>query len=410
MNETDPIRKRNAMRMIVATSCTKLGDVLINPKTVLTWLLTQMGVAGAVVALLVPVRESGSMLPQVFISGWVKRFRYRKRVFVAGALAQAAAVATMGAVALLMPPTVAGVCMLVAVALFAIARAFCSISSKDVLGRTISKGTRGKVGGIAATVSGVLSTAAALLLITVKDESSVRIVAWLVLGVSVLWVIGAGLYGRIDEPAGEPEEKPVSEGISGRMRLLGDDPLFRRFVVTRFLLLGSALASPLLVVLAGRSGGALVSLGGFVIASGVATASSSFLWGKLSDRASHLAMSFGGFGSALVGGLALGIGWTSPDWARHPLVWPVLFLLFNVGYAGVRLGRKTWIVDAANGDRRTDYVSAANTLMAVAILALGGVASPFHAMSPLIPLAGYTAMCVAGGAIALGLRIGDREN
>jgi hypothetical protein len=403
MSELDPTQKSNAKRMIAAQSCTKLGDVLINPKTVLTWLLTQMGAGEWLVALLVPIRESGSMLPQIFISGWVKRFRYRKRVFVAGALAQAAAVATMGAVALLLPPTAAGAAILGAVALFAGARAFCSISSKDVVGRTIPKGIRGKVGGIAATISGVLSTIAALALIAVKEEDSVRVVAWIVLGASALWMVGAALYGRIDEPPGEPDDEPVSQDILARLRLLREDALFRRFIVARFMLLGSALASPLLVVLAGRSGGALVSLGAFVIAAGVATAGSSFLWGKLSDRASHLAMSFGGFGAALVGVVALGIGWVSPEWAEHPLVWPALFLLFNFGYAGVRLGRKTWIVDAAKGDRRTDYVSASNTVIAVAILVLGGIASPLQSISPLIPLAGYTTMCAAGGLIALGL-------
>jgi len=396
--------------MIAAMTCTKLGDVMINPKTVLTWLLTQMGVSGGVIALLVPVREAGSMLPQIFISAWVKRFRLRKRVFAGGALAQAMAVAMMGGVALLLSATAAGVMMLVAVAWFATARAFCSISSKDVLGRVIPKGARGKVGGVSATISGVISTVAALALIAIKDEAAARLLAWGVLGASLFWVIGAALYGRIDEPAEEPSEEPMSRDIRDRLQLLKDDALFRRFIITRFFLLGSALASPLLVVLAGKTGGTMVSLGGFVIASGIASASSSFLWGKLSDKASHLAMSLGGFGAALIGVFAFGIGWISPDWAAHPLAWPVLFLLFNLGYAGVRLGRKTWVVDAVKGDRRTDYVSASNTVIAVAILVLGGIASQVQAMSPLIPLAGYSVMCAIGAAVALTLDVGEEAD
>lgn len=145
----------------------------------------------------------------------------------------------------------------------------------------------------------------------------------------------------------------------------------------------------------------MLALGAFVIASGMATATSSFLWGKMADRASHLTMALGGFISAVVGVGAFGIAWWSPGWSNHPLVWPVIFLLFSVGYAGVRLGRSTWVVDAADGDRRTDYVSASNTIIAVAILMLGAAAAPLQAISPLIPLAGYSALCVVGGLVAL---------
>ena len=383
-------------------ACTKLGDALVNPKTVLTWLLTQMDVSGALVALLVPIRESGSMLPQLFVSGWVKKVKQRKHVFVSGAMAQALAVAMMGAVVLFLPPTWAGVSMVIAVAIFAVARAFCSISGKDVLGKTIPKGKRGRVGGVSATISGVITTVAALVLIFAKDEASARGLAWVVLGASLLWVIGGLVYLRIhevaDERAGSESE---SNDVVGRLLLVREDPLFRRYIIARILLLGSALASPLLVVLAGREGTALKSLGAFVIASGVANASSAFLWGKLSDKASHISMALGGFITALIGLLALALGWFSPAWSAHPLTWPLMFLLFNLGYAGVRMGRKIWVVDVAKGDRRTDLVSTSNTIIAVSILALGGIASPLQSISPLLPLGMYSMLCIAGGCIAL---------
>lgn len=404
MTELDPKQKTNAVRMIAALTSTKLGDALINPKTVLTWLLTQMGASGAVIALLVPVRESGSMLPQLFVSDWVKRFGRRKFVFVSGAFAQALAVAAMGGVALFFPPTAAGIGMLIAVGLFSVARAFCSISGKDVLGKVIPKGARGRVGGVSGTVSGGVSIAAVILLIFLKQDAEVRTLAWLVLGASSLWVLGGLLYSRVEEPAGEPERENESRDIVGRLRLLKDDRLFRRFIIARILLLGSALASPLLVVLAGKNGeGNMVSLGGFVIASGVASMGSSFLWGRLSDRASHLAMAAGGFFAALVGAVALAVGVWSPAWETHPLVWPAMFLLFNIGYTGVRLGRKTWVVDAAKGDRRTDYVSSSNTVIAVAIVVLGAVFSPLQSISALVALGCHSALCVAGGVVALSL-------
>ena len=402
MTDLKAKEKRNAIKLITALACTKLGDALINPKTVLTWLLTQMGASGAVVALLVPIRESGSMLPQLFVSGWVKQVKMRKRVFVSGAMAQALAVAVMGGVVLFLPPTWAGMAMLGAMAMFAVARAFCSISGKDVLGKTIPKGSRGRVGGVSATISGVITTVAAVSLIFVKDEVSARTLAWVVLGASLLWVIGGMVYFQIKE---EAEENKAVEGksndVKDRLLLVKEDPLFRRYIIARILLLGSALASPLLVVLAGREGSALKSLGAFVIASGIASASSSFLWGKLSDKAAHVSMALGGFIAALIGLIALALGWFSPGWADHTLTWPLLFLLFNLGYAGVRMGRKIWVVDVAKGDRRTDLVSTSNTIIAVSILAIGGIASPMQSISPLLPLGMYSVLCIIGGCVVL---------
>lgn len=405
MADLDFTQKRNALRIIAALTCTKLGDVLINPKTMLTWLLTQMGVGGALISLLVPIRESGSMLPQLFVSGWIKRSALRKRVFVAGSLVEAVAVAVMGASALWLPPEVAGVVVVFGVAVLATARSFCSISGRDVMGKTIPRGFRGRVGGASATVSGIIATVAALALIVMKEEAGVRVIAGVVMTASLLWFIAGWIFSRVEEPEGAAQAD--TSGIRGRFSLVRDDARFRKFIVARVLLLGSALASPLMVVLAGQSGGSMLTLGAFVIAAGVATTSSSFLWGRLSDRASHLAMALGGFTAACVGGLAWWLGWSSPQWAAHPLVWPLLFLLFNVGYAGVRLGRTTWVVDAAEGDDRTDYVSAANTLIAVAILILGALAAPLQMISPLIPLAGYSVLCLLGCLAALRLGLGD---
>jgi len=85
------------------------------------------------------------------------------------------------------------------------------------------------------------------------------------------------------------------------------------------------------------------------------------------------------------------------------MVWPVIFFLFNIGYEGVRLGRKTWVVDAAEGDKRTDYVSASNTLIAVIILMIGAVNAPLQAWSVGVSLAVYSAFCLVGGMVALRL-------
>ncbi|MDX1681084.1 MAG: MFS transporter [Akkermansiaceae bacterium] len=397
MASLKPKEKRAAAWIITAQSATRLGDVLTNPKTVLTWLLSALGAPGALLSLLVPVRESGSMLPQVVISDWVKRVERRKWIFVAGAVAQAMAIAAMGLAAWKLPPAVASGVVLVALAAFAVARSFCSVSSKDVLGRSVPKGFRGRVSGTSNAISGVLSAAAAVSLIFAGGSDLAAVwLAQLVLGASLLWVLGAAFYSLVAEPRQEGKRDQGRQGWSERLSMVREDPKFRDFVVARGLLLGTALASPLLVILSQRSGAQLGSLAGFIIAAGVAKAGSSFFWGKLADRSGALSMAVGGLVAAVIGILAITLAFAKPGNITPEYAWPLLFLVFNIGYAGVRLGRKTWVVDAADGDQRTDYVSASNTLIAVLILITGLIHSPLQAWSPLASLGLYVLLCLAG--------------
>jgi hypothetical protein len=404
-------QKKNAAAIIAAQTCTRIGDVLTNPKTVITWLLSQLGTTGFFIGMLAPIRESGSMLPQLFVSGWVKRARSRKWVFIGGALAQAVCISAMGASALWMSPNLAGGVVMFSLVAFSLSRAFCSISSKDVLGLAIPKGFRGRVTGASATISGIISAFAAAGLIFLRDYDTATLLAWIVLGASILWVLGAGLYSLIHEPIPEPAEVTQSpdsavNDLWERVGLVIRDPLFRRFIIVRTLLLGSALASPLIVVLARTKEGNLLSLVGFLVATAVATSASSLLWGKMADRSGHVTMALGGLACAVIGIAAICMAVWMPVsgktiWAVW--LWPLIFLLFNLGYTGVRLGRKVWVVDAVEGDKRTDYVSTSNTLIAVAILVMGLLTAPLQSISPLLPLGVYSILCIIGSILAFTL-------
>lgn len=61
---------RNATRQVGALALQSAGDLVVDAKTVLAWLLAALGAPAAVAALLVPVRESGSMLPQAALGPW----------------------------------------------------------------------------------------------------------------------------------------------------------------------------------------------------------------------------------------------------------------------------------------------------------------------------------------------------
>nr|WP_311342460.1 hypothetical protein [Corynebacterium riegelii] len=72
--------ERNARRFIWSNGLQNIGDQIVAPKTVLPWLFSAAGVPHVFTSLLVPVRESLSMLPQAFLSPWVTSQRSRKRV------------------------------------------------------------------------------------------------------------------------------------------------------------------------------------------------------------------------------------------------------------------------------------------------------------------------------------------
>ena len=365
------------LRLIGANALQSIGDQVVNAKTVLPWLLTVVGAPAALVGLLVPIRESGSMLPQAALTPWVVARPRRTRVWMLGAAGQAVATAAMAGAALLLDGLAAGIAVLVALAGFALARCLCSMAAKDVQGRTVPKGQRGQVTGAATMVSGAAALAIGVTLQLLGPDLGAPVLAAFLLGAAAMWAIGIVVYAGIPECPQEPEdgrEPWWTETIS----LLREDAAFRHFVLARGLLLVSALAPPFLVTLAVGAGGAglLGGLGSFVIAQGLASIVGGRVFGGLADRSSRLVMVVGALVASVVVLLAVvGVVALPED---SPALLPVLvtaYLLLSVTHVGVRVARKTYVVDVAEGDRRTRYVAVSNTAMGVILLVTGAVSA-----------------------------------
>jgi hypothetical protein len=82
---------------------------------------------------------------------------------------------------------------------------------------------------------------------------------------------------------------------------------------------------------------------------------------------------------------------------------PLAYFALCVAHSGVRVGRKTYVVNLAGGNKRTDYVAISNTVIGVCLLAVGSVGM----LTPLIGLAGVigllAAMGLAGALLGLTL-------
>lgn len=369
---------KNYFLLIFSSVFTKLGDTLSNPKTVLTWLMSYVSAPVYLISLIVPIRESGSMVPQVFLSKYVKKQPIRKWIWVFGSFLQFLAIASIGFIALNFEGTTAGWLIIIAVIIFSLSRSICSLSSKDVTGKTIPKTRRGKLKGYTVSVSGVLVLAAGLfILYQSKSEQTITFYSYLIFFASAMWLIAAVIYSRIKE---FPEDTDASDNddtsFISKLKLLKKDAHFRDFVIARSLLLCSALTAPYYILLAQKYiGKEVYLLGLFIIAKGIASIVSSPTWGKLADKSSKNVMAIA---VLIASGLGITLFFiiTYLDTVRS-LVWlyPVAFFILGIAHGGVRLGRKTYIVDMAKGNQRTDYVSVSNTVIGIILLFTGGLSA-----------------------------------
>jgi len=386
----------NFLLQVLTQFLTKLGDAIANPKTVLAWLMSALGAPAVFTAFLVPIRESGSMIPQLIIAAWVRLRPVRKWVFVLGCILQGLAVAGMGVVAVTLEGASAGMALIGALVVFSLARGLCSVASKDVLGKTVPRTRRGRVSGWSEFLAGLVTigVGAALLLGIGEDRGMGQ---WLLLlaVAAGLWMLAAASYAMIREQPGATEGggNALSEAL-GRLELLKSERDFRRFVIARSLLLCSALSAPFFILLAHENTqGAILALGLFVIADGIAGLVSAPFWGRFADVSSRRVMILAGGGSASVGLLLILVVHGLPALAGQAWLYPLFFFALSVGHSGVRMGRKTYIVDMAGGNKRTDYVAVSNSVIGVVLLIAGSIG----ALAPVIGASGVIAVLAAMG-------------
>ncbi|WP_161958385.1 MFS transporter [Ornithinimicrobium cavernae] len=365
----------NGTRQLVADALQATGDQVVNAKTVLPWLFTALGVPPGLIGLLVPIRESGSMLPQAALAPCVERTRRRRYLWMLGAAGQGVGAAGMALAAAVLDGLVAGVVILVALAAFSLARALCSLAGKDVLGRTVPKGERGQITGLTTVLSGAVAITLGLgIRLLGGAEPHPAVLVWLLAGAAALWVLALLVFLGVREPDVEPATPEETQGWARRsVQLLREDRTFRRFVLARTLLLVSALSPPFVVVLAARQGGGgLSGLGPFIIAQGLASLLGGKWFGRLADRSSRSLMVWGAAAaSVVIVGFLLLLrlpGMPSAWW-----LYPVTYLLLVLTHTGVRVARKTYVVDLAEGDQRTEYIAVANTAMGILLLVAGAV-------------------------------------
>lgn len=370
----------NARRFIWSNGLQNIGDQIVAPKTTLPWLFSAAGVPAVLTSFLVPIRESGSMLPQAFLSPWVTSQRSRKRVWLIGSWGQFLAATLLAVSALLLDGAALGAAVLALLAVHAVFRSICSLAGKDVQGRTISKGRRGEITGRATELAGAFTLAVGLILSFVPNDLPRWALAALLFGGALTWALAAVVFRRIDEPEAEPAAK-AGQSLAEMWALVKGDTDLQRFLLVRSLMLVTALSTPFIVVLAGDQGADLTGLGAFVIASGGASLVGGRISGLWSDRSSKRTMAWAaGIASTVIVALVLSARAFGPG--VNAWVMPLGFFLVNLAHTAVRVSRKTYLVDMAAGDKRMMITGASNTVMGVVLLVVGAISSAVALLGP----------------------------
>jgi MFS family permease len=305
-------------------------------------------------------------------------------------LTEAATLFLMAVAALILSPLAAGIAVVLLLAVFSIASGVGSVAFSDVMGKTVPKGRRGRLLAVRATSGGGLALIAGFFLRQyVGAESDVTPYLILLGTAALLWFLAALLFAAIEEEPGATEggRNALKEAQAG-WQLLQEQPGFRHFIVARAFLLTVELAIPFYALYARRLIQEDVgNLGIFVMAASLAAVLSSPLWGRFADRSSRTVMAWGGGMAVLTGVYALLFG-ALPAELQTALVYAPVFLLIGFARAGVRLGRKTYLVDGAPQKEMPLYVALSNSLIgALTLLGSGlGLIAELLGLPPLIVL------------------------
>ncbi len=369
--------------LIAGLSLNKLADLLISAKTTLTALLVSVGAPVWMIGWLVPIRESGALLPQVLISIYLRKHAQRHIVWRIGMITQVFSVVGMLLSVILFSGFIAGILVLASLVLLSLGRSACSLTVKDMEADVAKKGERGNLIGVASTVSGVVTLVIAIPLV-IYDGALTSNILLVVLCASMLaFILTLICVWPI-------KTRVEVENSSKNTFSINFDTTIYKFIFVRGLFVHSALVAPYFMI--ERNGDVKELLPIYIGAEATAALLSSIIWGKIADKSAKLTLRLSGL---LALGACVGLlFWQTPSIVTSAL----LFFVLSVAHAGVRTGRKTYSLDVKEGHDRTELVGFSNTAIGIILLAFGALyaaLTPALSFSVVYIMAGMLLLAVA---------------
>jgi hypothetical protein len=374
-------------RIVTSLLLTKLVDILLSAKTTLPTFLNNLGAPSWMLGLLVPIRESGALLPQGIFSRYLSSRAKRHRLWLLSMMLQTLFILLMIAGPLfgkesetvLSQATSLGFIVLVCLSGLSLSRALTSLTMKDIQGKHIEKGKRGDLVGIASTLAGLLSLGFAFSSLFSQKLNNDIILSIGIVSIVAMLLASAVMLGvkttvELDEEETN-EEKGASNKHSGLLKSVIE--IFQgslgRFIIVRSCFVHTALLAPFFVVWCTNLNlqSQWLSLSLFIVAQACAAILSSYAWWRLSDSNAKLTMQLGA--SIVLGVLLVVIVLSLIGHATSvSAYWYVLlYFCLSLGHEGARAGRKVYALDLKQGAERTNFIGQANSAIGIVLLALG---------------------------------------
>ncbi|GGF80582.1 MFS transporter [Alteromonas lipolytica] len=379
----DPTKKR----LIASLACTKLADLLISAKTTLPALMLTLGVPAWMISWLVPIRESGALLPQAAIGVVLRHYPARHHIWRLGMVVQSLSILTIVLGAWWFEGLAAGWFILGGLTLLSLGRSACSLTMKDIQADVAEKGERGKLLGIASTTSGVLTLLIAVPLLFFSDALGEALIFGLIITAVAAMLIGLFILLPVKTTV-----EAKGKNNEGSHSWWDFDAVVYKFIAVRGLFVHSALVAPYFMLETEQDAASLLPF--YLGAQATATMLSSFIWGSVADYSARLTLQLAGVlaliacvGLLLLPGHSL---WISGG----------LFFVLAVAHTGVRTGRKTYSLDVKEGQARTELVAFSNTAIGLILLGFGALYAALKAAFDINIVATMAAMLLAGIALS----------
>jgi len=357
-----------------------LAETLVDPVLVLTWFLARLSASNLLIGLVVPLRDAGWFLPQLFVAPYQARLPYKLPIYSVVALLRSLAWLTMATVMLTQrDPTVLIVGFFVPYVINSLASGWAGLPFMDIVAKTIPTERRGTYFGARLLVGGLLGIAGSLVVRVALSEQLGRTFPANVgqlMAIAALFAVSALFaFGLVIEPPGEVSQVTSLAAHLGRAAHLPQaDHNFRWFLLTRVMLMAAQMATPFFAVYAARELGAdagMVSV--YLAASTTASLVSNLGWSRISDRS----------GNRAVLRLAAGLGlvMTLLAWLIGPLnqafgfalvapwLFAAVFAVSGAFQSGIALGGMSLVLELAPAADRGLYVGLANSVLGVTLMA-----------------------------------------
>ena len=375
-------------KLIAALSANKLADILISAKTTLPALLISLGAPVWMIGWLVPIRESGALLPQAVIGILLRKMRARHTVWRVGIIIQVLAVLAMFLAGLMLEQAKAGWVVLVALVILSLGRSICSLTVKDIEADIAQKGERGDLIGKASTLSGILTLLVAVPMVFFQESLGIAAILGLVLTAAAAFFCTFMLMLPVKTFV---DVAQTDDKSSKKTAFWQFDAVVYRFVLVRGLFVHSALVAPYFMLESDAGAESLLPL--YLAAQAAAAMLSSLIWGKISDNSARKTLQIAGV-VAVAACMGLLITGAASVWVSG-----FLFFMLSVAHTGVRTGRKTYSLDVREGQGRTELVAFSNTAIGLILLAFGALYAVLESILNISVVYVMTAMLIV--AIAL---------